>query len=1041
MIRLPFSKRWLLACAGGILLLQAFNSSKLYAQNAQLTGVISDSAKANLPGATVEILNLETHATWTAHTNGEGFYTAPSVPPGTYKILVHATGFAPKEIQNLKVDVAGKLALNFELNPGNVNETVTVDASGIQLNTTDATVSTVIDRRFVENLPLNGRSFQSLMTMVPGVMVVPSSGSGQSGEISVNGQRTEANYFTIDGVNSNTGASVSSGGSPGAGFAGATPTSSALGTTQSMISIDALQEFRATTSTYSAEYGRTPGGQFQFNTRSGTNEYHGTAFNYLRNDVLDARNYFDTEKQKERQNDFGGALGGYLDIPKLYNGKDKTFFFFSYEALRLRNPTPSKLYRVPSNDLRATAPAELKPFLAAFPVSNAADNGNGLADYYSGYSAPSSLDTRSIRIDHNFSDRFKIFGRYSDSPSDSASRQPSNPSQVNGTVRNVKTVTLGATNLIGSSMTNDLRFNLTGNDYKSARYLDNFGGATPVALNNIDGLQSSSWLTFMFFYDLYPYYLLEPQSNRQRQINVVDAYTHTLHRHNLKYGIDYRRLLSSEVLPSTWEVVYYMSKAQVLANQPAGLSAYHQSVNMKAVFQNFSAYAQDEWKVTDRLNLSFGLRWELNPAPSDADGNTPYTLDQITNLSTAKLAPRGTPLWKTTYGNLAPRFGFSYQLNRNQGHEAVLRSGVGLFYDTGSSLGAMGYYGVGYYGFKRFTNTKFPLTSLQLASIPTPNADSPYNEAVQAFDPDLKLPYALQWNLALEQSLGQQQSLTINYVGSAGRKMLVQRFYNPTTNPNFSAGNGVYVTKNASNSSYNALQVRYQRALSHGLQALISYNWSHSFDDATSNFTIYSLQPAASDYDIRHNFQAALSYDVPGKYHNTVAAFALQNWALDSRISARSALPIDLIGTQGFDTATGTKLKFHPNLVPNVPVYLTDKNSPGGRRINYAAFTAAPAGTEGNSGRNSVRGFDAVQTDLTLRRDFSLKEGIGLQFRAEAYNLFNQAIFGNIYNDLSNGATLFGKTYNTESVQLGGLSSLYQVGGARSMQVALKLHF
>lgn len=201
------------------------------------------------------------------------------------------------------------------------------------------------------------------MTLAPGVLVVPSQGVGQSGELSVNGQRTESNYFIVDGVSADIGASVSSSGFTGAGFAGATPGETALGTTQSLVSIDALQEFRATTSTYSAEYGRGPGGQFSFQTRSGTNQYHGTAFDYLRNDALDANSWFNgytnvppVAKQALRQNDFGGTLGGFLDIPHLYNGRNRTFFFFSYEGLRLINPKPSQLYEVPSNDLRQKAP-------------------------------------------------------------------------------------------------------------------------------------------------------------------------------------------------------------------------------------------------------------------------------------------------------------------------------------------------------------------------------------------------------------------------------------------------------------------------------------------------------------------------------------------------------------------------------------------------------------------------------------------------------------------------------------------------------------
>ena len=597
------------------------------AQDAQLSGTITDSSNAAVSNATVDITNTATLVKSATRSNSEGRYLGASLVPGTYEVTVQAPNFETQLIRNISLNVASKVSLNFVLRPGKVEETVTVDESGLQLNTTDANVSTVIDHQFVEDLPLNGRSFQSLMTITPGVAVVPSSGVGQSGELSVNGQRTESNYFMVDGVSANTGASVSSSGSTGAGFTGATPGETALGTTQSMVSIDALQEFRVLTSSYSAEYGRSPGGQFAFNTRSGTNQFHGTVFDYLRNDALDANSWFNgynndppVAKQALRQNDFGGSLGGFVDIPHLYSGKGKTFFFFSYEGLRLTNPAPSQLFEVPSKELRQAAPDSLKPFLSSFPVSSEPDNGNGLSYYTAGYSAPSTLNTTSVRIDHNFGQNFKIFGRYSDSPSDSTDRQPTDLAQVNSTIRNVKVLTLGATNLFGSNTVNDFRFNITGNDYQSARYLDNFGGATPVDIGAIPGLQSDSWLTFFLFYDLYPYYLLEPQSNREKQLNVVDSFSHAIGRHNLKFGGDYRRLIVSEALPPIWEVGFYFSEEQVLANQTAGINLYKQSINMKAVYQNTSLFFQDEWKATDSLSISYGVRWELNPPPYDARG-------------------------------------------------------------------------------------------------------------------------------------------------------------------------------------------------------------------------------------------------------------------------------------------------------------------------------------------------------------------------------------------------------------------------------------
>jgi hypothetical protein len=1048
------------------LLTLALTGSRAMAQSASIDGLITDSTNAVVPNAAVELLEPATQTHQKTVSNGAGFYSLPNVMPGLYTLTVSGTGFETETRTNVAITVGAKVSINFVLKVGSQSEQISVDGSGAEINTTDAGVSTVIGRNFVENVPLNGRSFQSLITLSPGVEVVPSGGAGQSGEISVNGQRTEANYYIIDGISANTGASVSSSGYPGGGFSGSTPQESALGTTQSIVSIDALEEFRENTSSYSAEFGRTPGGQFSFSTRSGTNDFHGTGFDFVRNDAFDAKNVFDTSKLPERQNDFGGTLGGPIRIPHFYNGRDKSFFFFSYEGLRLQQPQAAELYQVPSTNFRQIAPAALQPFLKAFPTTNNPDLGNGLADLTVGYSAPSQLDTSSLRLDHSFGERFKIFARGSYVPSKSEARQPTDLAQVNDTVRNIQTYVFGADGVLTSRLANGFRIGYTTNEYKSSRYLDNFGGATPLKIGSVPGLDNGDWLTFFLFYGFYPYYLIEPQENSQHQINVVDYLTHTIGRHNFKYGVDYRRLLTGENLPPLWEVGYYFDEASVLANAPAGLFVYTQSINMAARSLNFSLYAQDEWQATNRLSISYGVRWDLNPPPSDANGNTPYTLNQITDLATAVIAAKNTSLWKTTYANFAPRVGVAYQVNQTPGKETVLRVGGGLFYDTGTTLSAEGYYGVGTTGFGNYTTAcednpggacPFPATVAQVQGVPLPSAGSPYNAPVFAFDPNLRLPYTVEWNAALEQSLGAQQTFTLNYIGSAGRRLLSQFFYQPQNlgNTNFSEATGLYITTGGASSDYNALQAKFNRKLAHGLQVLASYTWAHAIDDATNNFTIFELERANSDYDIRNNFQAALSYNVGGHYSNPVVAYALTHWALDARISARSGLPVDILdGASVVSGSSGATTNYHPNRVANEPLYLRGsacvsayaqfgQPCPGGRGINLNAFALSNEGgsTDGNAGRNSARGFDAVQEDLTLRRDFPFTEGIGLQFRVEAYNILNHPIYGDIRNLLSDGDGYFGAASDTQSTQLGGLSSLYQIGGPRSLQMSLKLHF
>jgi hypothetical protein len=490
-----------------------------------------------------------------------------------------------------------------------------------------------------------------------------------------------------------------------------------------------------------------------------------------------------------------------------------------------------------------------------------------------------------------------------------------------------------------------------------------------------------------------------------------------------------------------YELGLFRSEAAVLANKTT--SAYALSLTnipVEPVYHNFSAFVQDDWKATARLSLSLGLRWDINPAPGNLNGSSPYTVDQITNLATTQLAPTGTPLWKTDWHGFAPRAGAAYQLRQTPGYETVLRTGFGLFYDMGNTQGSEGFsQGIGFSSEQLYPGSAFPLSSAQV-TLPTPSVASPYNAAVYAYDPNLKLPYTMQWNLAIEQALGTQQTLTLTYVGSGGRKQLTQFEYLPSS-PAFSQGLGLYITANRTSASYDALQVTYQRNLSRGLQALTSYTWSHSIDDASGNFLLFELNRANSDFDVRHNFQAAITYDLPGAYSNLAESALLQHWGIDTRISARTGLPLDIIGNTTVDPVTQKAAYFQPDRVAGQPIYLYGSQYPGGRVVNYQAFTIPTSGGEGDVPRNFARGFGAVQTDLALRRDFPIHDRLHLQFRAEAFNLFNHAIFGSIYNQLAYGPGLFGYAYTTLNTSLGGLSSLYQVGGPRSLQLMLKLKF
>ncbi len=393
----------------------------LHAQstNASLTGRVTDPSKAPIADAKIAAVSAATNFRHETTTNASGEYYLTSFPPGLYRIEIEKTGF--KRLIKPDVILHGQdaLAIDLEMTLGAVSETITVEAGAPLVNTESVTVSTVIDRTFVENVPLNGRSFQTLIMLTPGVVVTATANDDQ-GQFSVNGQRADANYFTVDGVSANFGVTGYPPLVQAAG--GGLPALSASGGTNSLVSVDAMQEFRIQTSSFEPEFGRAPGGQISIVTRSGTNRFHGALFEYFRNNVLDANDWFGNfnhlPKPQERQNDFGGVVGG----PIL---KDKTFFFFSYGGLRVRQPSTQETVVPDAASRQSPTPAAMLPYLNAYPVANGAELGSGLAQFNSGYTNPSSLDAYSIRLDQVANSKLNLFGRYNYSPSSLDQRGPS----------------------------------------------------------------------------------------------------------------------------------------------------------------------------------------------------------------------------------------------------------------------------------------------------------------------------------------------------------------------------------------------------------------------------------------------------------------------------------------------------------------------------------------------------------------------------------------------------------------------------------------
>jgi hypothetical protein len=522
--------------------------SSVFAQSptGSIGGIVFDPDARTIPGAEIIVVNDLTRVQYETKTNNLGIYAVPNLPPGPYRVQASKVGFKTLIKPDIVLNVQDSITINFTLPVGATSIAVTVEGGAPMINTTDAAVSTVVDRQFAENLPMNGRSFQTLIELTPGVVLTPSS-VFDGGQFSVNGQRAASNYWMVDGVSANFGAGGVVG-APGNGSAGALPSFSVLGGTNSLVSVDALQEFRIQTSTYAPEFGRTPGGQISIVTRSGTNQFHGTAFDYLRNDVFDASNWFNgytnnppLPKAEERQNDFGGTWGGPIF-------KGHTFFFFSYEGLRLRLPQTA-ITNVPDVSARQNAVPALQPYLNAFPFDpNQPDLGHGIAQFNASFSNPATLDAYSLRVDHKLNADLTIFGRYNYSPS-SIVQRGSNGNALSSVTRDsltTQTATVGATWSISPTVANDFRFNYSRTNGENDSFMDDFHEAVPLTSLPFPAPYTAQNATFVFhMLDFNNGNILsagQGSHRLQRQVNLTDNLSAQKGSHSLKFGADFRRL-------------------------------------------------------------------------------------------------------------------------------------------------------------------------------------------------------------------------------------------------------------------------------------------------------------------------------------------------------------------------------------------------------------------------------------------------------------------------------------------------------------------
>ena len=935
------------------------------------------------------------------------------------------------EVPTYSVQKTNSLGL-FNPPPGTVNstvsETVTVTASGQGLQSEGALLGTTITADKIVELPLQGRSGLSLVTLSPGVAPAKTSSGIERypTNVAVNGQRSGSNSFTLDGVNANFG--ITPGGeSPGATAAGNAPALTASGGANSLATFDSIQELNIKTVALQPEYGRVAGAHVDVITRTGTNNFHGTLFHFFGNDALDANDWFANSRglkePPKRLNTFGGTLGG--PIKREYN-----FFFAAFEGLRFRQPMVG-ITDVPSLTSRAAAPAELRSFLNAFPIPNGVARSDGFAEFASSFANPARHDIGSIRVDHVLSNMTMIRGFYNFADSEATQRGPGGFSlNTTNRIRSRSQMLSGSlSHTFSPNVVLDLRANYSRVRVSSAYLLDEFGGAAiPAEQFSSSGFTSdlnsrnAAWMSGT------------EESNLQRQFNVLGSVSIVDGKHSFRFGGDFRRLSPRIDLRTSEENVLFDGVGQAITGVAARINQLRFADLQNPVFKNFSLFAQDEWRPSSRLTLTYGVRWELAPPPSIDES---FAVNQVDDPAMLIVAPRGNSLWKTTFLNFAPRVGIAYQLSDNPGHELVLRGGVGILYDLGQDRsGDIVANSIPFVSGTAAFNSPFPLVPI------TTSTALP----LLAFDPQLKLPYIINWNVSLQKNLG-DQSLSATYLGSSGKRLFhTETFLNQ--NPDF---NFLRLTTNRGNSDYRALQIKFERPARDGFAAFASYTWAQSLDnvspDSVRRVFMTSINPAfdrgPSDFDVRHQLSGLVSYDLPAPISQGIGNKLSRNWALDSIFTACSARPVNVVYM--IPTTFGVAY-LRPDVVSSNSLFISDPLVAGGRRLNPAAFVTPEDLQQGNLSRNSLRGFPLYQVDLALRRRFNFSEAVGLQVQADAFNLFNHANFEDpLGNDLVVGNTnqAFGQSTSMSGRSLsgGGFPSFYSFGGPRTLRFSVKLMF